>query len=51
MGNFCTTPENDEQPNTQWNPNECIDSHYSQKPIKRLEKSETIYQDLEVFNF
>lgn len=29
MGNFCTTPENEEQPNTQWNPNECIDSHYS----------------------
>ncbi|CAK84258.1 unnamed protein product (macronuclear) [Paramecium tetraurelia] len=48
MGNFCSQKEIDEQCIIQQRKSSSESFHYSQKPLKRLEKSESVYSDLQV---
>ncbi|CAD8113660.1 unnamed protein product [Paramecium primaurelia] len=51
MGNFCSQQENDDLCMTTQQQKSNQDSfHYSQKPLKRLEKSESVYSDLQLIS-
>ncbi|CAD8169606.1 unnamed protein product [Paramecium octaurelia] len=50
MGNFCSQKEIDEQCIIQQQKSSSESFHYSQKPLKRLEKSESVYSDLQLIS-